>query len=231
LKFDPSDRTAPSRWYAEPKVTGHVDTEAVNKEITSRSTVSPADSDAVLDCLSSILPEKLAEGQTVYLKGVGTFRLSLSSEGVVNPEDFHHNNIKGNHIIFTPDVRILHALEYVPYEDSGAIEITWLEDLLSGTVNSTLSKGASVKHTGNKMKIFCTDPSVGLKLLNLETQQPTLIPLNTIPVNKSSELLFTVPATLVAGSYQVRLITQFSGSKTPLKSPRTFTYEPVLTVV
>jgi hypothetical protein len=37
--------------------------------------------------------------------------------------------------------------------------------------------------------------------------------------------------TLLPGTYQVRITTQFSGSKTPLKSPRTFTYEPVLTVV
>jgi hypothetical protein len=169
------------------------------------------------------------------LKGVGTFRSVINSEGVSNPEDFHHIHIKGVHIVYTPDTRILQGLEHIHFEDSGirggeSLSISWLEDLLSGTANEKLSKGGAVKLTGTRMKIDGTDPTVGLKLINVETQDVTSIPLNTIPVNKASEIIFTVPATLVAGTYQVRLVTQFSGSKTPLKSPRTFTYEPVLTV-
>jgi hypothetical protein len=43
------------------------------------------------------------------------------------------------------------------------------------------------------MKIDGTDSSVVLKLIHIETQAVVVLPLTTIPVNKSSELIFTVP--------------------------------------
>jgi predicted histone-like DNA-binding protein len=235
-RLNPAHPQLPSLWYAEAVQSEKIDTDEVASDISKRSTVSPADTEAVLESLGGIFPEKLSKGEAIHLKGVGTFRSVISSDGVLNPEDFHPSHIKGVHIVYTPDTRIMQGLEHIHFEDSGirggeGLSISWLEDLLSGTANERLSKGGTVKLTGTRMKIDGTDPSVGLKLIHIETQAATVIPLNTIPVNKANEIIFTVPATLVAGTYQVRLVTQFSGSKSPLKSPRTFTYEPLLTVV
>ena len=123
------------------------------------------------------------------------------------------------------------------YEDSGirggeSLHILWLVDLVSATANETLTPGGSVRLSGQKMKIEGDDPSVGLRLLHLETQTLYDVPLSAIPVNKAREVVFVVPQGLPEGHWQVRIATQYSGSQAkPLKAPRVSTYEPILTMV
>jgi predicted histone-like DNA-binding protein len=67
-----------------------IDTDEVALDISKWSTVSPAGTEAVLELLGGIFSEKLSKGEAIHLKGVGTFRSVINSEGVSNPEDFHH---------------------------------------------------------------------------------------------------------------------------------------------
>ena len=234
-RLNPQNPEAPGKWYIVPVPGEKVSTEELNKEISERSTASAADADAVFDATGEILPERLIRGDHPHLRGIGTFRLGLRSEGVDDPNDFNRANIHGFHIIFTPDVRLLKRLNDIHYEDSGirgaeSIEITWLTDIVSGTVNERLTPGGSVRLSGNKIKIAGDDPSVGLKLINVETQAVHQVPMTSIPLNKQKEIIFVVPQELPSGHWQVRIVTQSSSSSTMYKVPRGFTYEPFLTV-
>jgi hypothetical protein len=50
------------------------------------------------------------------LGDLGTLRLSFSSEGVDNPDDFHTSMISGVKVVFTPSVALKQAIESVRFE-------------------------------------------------------------------------------------------------------------------
>lgn len=55
-------------------------------------------------------------------------------------------------------------------------------------------------------------PSIGLKLMNMETERETAIPTGSILVNNPSNVTLIVPADLPEGDYQLVLTTQFAGT-------------------
>lgn len=56
----------------------------------------------MLDNLVDQIPNFLLDGQTVNLGELGSFRLTVSSEGAETPEAFSVGMINGVKIIFTP---------------------------------------------------------------------------------------------------------------------------------
>ncbi|MDR2496693.1 MAG: DUF4469 domain-containing protein [Tannerellaceae bacterium] len=237
-KINPNKPTDPAKWFAVPVYGEKVTTEEVAREIAERSTISPADTEGVLESFSTLLPERLAKGEAVYLRGVGTFRVSISSDGVDNPNDFTVSRIRGKRIIYTPDVKINHALnELIHYEDSGArgstqTNISWVTDLLSGTSNEKITYGGSVRISGQKIMLAGSDSSVGLKLLHVETNQEFAVSMADIPVNKAKEIVFVVPINLASGHYKIRIVTQYANARTrDVKTPFVYTYEPVFEIV
>ncbi|MDR2496479.1 MAG: DUF4469 domain-containing protein [Tannerellaceae bacterium] len=232
-KNNPLNPESSGQWYAFPVYAEKISTEEVSREISERSTISPGDTDGLLTTLATILPERLAKGEPVYLRGIGTFRVSISSDGVENPNDFNASFIKSCKIIYTPDVKIQNKLaELIHYEDSGirssaSANILWVADLLSNTANEKLSRGGSVRISGKNIMIQGEEHSVGLKLIHVESKQEFTIPLSDIPVNKAKEIVFIVPRNLPTGYYQIRVVTQYSNASTRnLKTPRADTYEP-----
>ena len=64
-------------WYPQSITVGKpVTTDEVAKRLAIESTVSPADTFAVLKSLGSVLGSYMADGRTVKLDGVGTFYYS-----------------------------------------------------------------------------------------------------------------------------------------------------------
>ena len=235
-RTNPQHPDAPAKWYAVAVQGEKVRTEELARDISERSTISPADTEGVLEALATLLPEHLLRSEPLHLRGVGTFRIGIRSEGVENPGDFSRSHILGSHIIYTPDVRILSALKDMHYENSGelgceSLAITWLVDVVSGTSNDILTPGGTVRLSGQKMRIEGDSPSVGLRLIQVETQAVYDVPMTAIPVNRLKEIVFAVPPDLPAGIYHVRIVTQYSNSVRFLKTPRSFTYEPLLRVV
>ncbi|MDR1645337.1 MAG: HU family DNA-binding protein [Tannerellaceae bacterium] len=72
------------KWCANAKSAGDTTLRALGKEIAARSTVSPADTQAVLVALTEVLVQNLAEGKLVRLGDFGAFQVSVSSEGAEN---------------------------------------------------------------------------------------------------------------------------------------------------
>ncbi|MDR2679781.1 MAG: HU family DNA-binding protein [Tannerella sp.] len=108
IKFTVSERgnplqpQQPKKWYANAKSTGDVSIKALGKEIAQRSTVSPADTQAVLIGLTEVLVEHLANGNIVRLGDFGAFQVSVGSEGAETAAKFNPSLIKGSKIVFRP---------------------------------------------------------------------------------------------------------------------------------
>ncbi len=103
------------KYYAFPKASGVVDVRALAKRISRESTISTMDTAAVLEGLLQVIPDLLLEGNIVKLGDFGTFRLSLSSEGVENPDEFNASLIKKTNLLFRPGSEFKNQLKNVKY--------------------------------------------------------------------------------------------------------------------
>lgn len=77
---------------------------------------------------------------------------------------------------------------------------------------------------GEKIKITGDNPTVGLYLLHNETGNEIQFPPSALLANGDTKLELIVPE-LAAGSYQLKVTTQYSGNGKPLVKPRSYTYE------
>ena len=76
-------------WYPKSVTVGKpIDTDMVAERLAKISTVSRADVLAVLAELPGVLADYMAQGKSVSLDGLGTFRLTLSTRGVADRADF-----------------------------------------------------------------------------------------------------------------------------------------------
>ena len=91
-------------YYPQAVVVGKpVDTKTIADRLAKISTVSRADVVAVLAELPGVLADYLAQGKSVRLDGLGTFRYTLETEGVENREDFDfQKQVKAVRVSFIP---------------------------------------------------------------------------------------------------------------------------------
>jgi predicted histone-like DNA-binding protein len=55
-------------------------------------------------------------GKSVSLGELGSLRMTLSSEGVENPDEFNVSMIKGVRVVFTPSVELKNAIANMKFE-------------------------------------------------------------------------------------------------------------------
>lgn len=101
-KKNPQLPAEPPKFYAHLVSTGDLTLRQLAKQIAARSTVSAADTLAVLESLLEVIPESLADGKIVRLGDFGSFSLTASSEGVVEAKDLTSNQIKKLTVKFRP---------------------------------------------------------------------------------------------------------------------------------
>lgn len=89
------------KWYGNPVNSGKITQRMLAQELTEKSSLTIGDVMNVLENLLHELPKGLIDGKTVSLGDFGSFRLNLSSEGVVNKKDFNPQTFKPK-VIFTP---------------------------------------------------------------------------------------------------------------------------------
>lgn len=103
LLANPADESAPEKAYAKPqmselmafdKFVRHI---ADHNGVYTRGTVK-----GVISDMCECLVEMLLEGKKVQMGDLGSFWISLSSEGAESMEEFTAQNIKGVNILFTP---------------------------------------------------------------------------------------------------------------------------------
>jgi predicted histone-like DNA-binding protein len=82
------------KWYFTQKKSGIIGLRDIAREINGRSSLSLGDVQSVLSNLMEVMPLFLKLGQSIKLEGFGTFRITVSSEGVENPDDLKTNHVK-----------------------------------------------------------------------------------------------------------------------------------------
>ena len=81
-----------------------VETKEVAERLARVSTVSRSDVMAVLGDLAGVLADFMAQGKSVRLDGLGTFRYALDTEGVETEADFDiQKQLKAVRVRFTPE--------------------------------------------------------------------------------------------------------------------------------
>jgi hypothetical protein len=89
----------------------------------------------------------------------------------------------------------------------------------------TLTRGFGAEMKGTLIKITGEgeyENKCGLYFRNVDTDVETKIEKRYITTNDPSRIVTIIPATLDAGMYEIRITTQYAGSK-PLKEPRSAT--------
>jgi hypothetical protein len=112
---------------------------------------------------------------------------------------------------------------------AGGTIIEGVTDIKTGSLNGVLTPDRDVRITGAKVKIVGEDPGVGLFFVNTETEERTQVDPTDIVENTAGHILAVVPV-LANGTYQVQIVTQYTGGSRTLKEPRTALFDKVLTV-
>lgn len=107
---NPQDLTADNKFYAQIKTNGKTDLERLAFLVSNQSTVREGDCYAVLLSLIHNVIDELKQGRTVKLDKLGTFKLSVRSEGAITKEALTQTNIKSLHVNFIPNKRLKNNL-------------------------------------------------------------------------------------------------------------------------
>lgn len=95
-------------WYPKSVTVGKpVNTDEVADRLAQISTVSRADTYAVLKDLAGVLADYMAQGRTVKIDGLGTFYYTsnASKNGVADEKDVNASLITGVRVRFIPEAR------------------------------------------------------------------------------------------------------------------------------
>ena len=92
---NPADKAAPKKFYPSIESSGRKTLRQIAARINQISTVSSADTMAVLEALLMVIPEELAAGNIVELGDLGNFWLRADTEGTATAEEVRGNQITG----------------------------------------------------------------------------------------------------------------------------------------
>jgi len=115
-QVDPRDVTAPRKYYPVKQSQETLTLRDFAKRISRESTVSSMDAMAVLEGLLQILPDEIADGKIIKLGDFGTFRTTISSNGVEQPEHFDNSKIKHLNIRFRPSKEFVNFLGNIQFK-------------------------------------------------------------------------------------------------------------------
>ena len=109
------------------------------------------------------------------------------------------------------------------------ISIAQVTDVKTGLINDRITPNRNLRIKGSKLKVVGEHESVGIFFVNETTSERTKVDPTDIVTNNPSELVIVTPG-LAAGSYVLEVASQYAGSSTQLKEPKTATFDKVLTV-
>ena len=115
-RLNPLQPQQPKKWYAIAKSSGDTTLRTLSKEIAARSTVSPADTHAVLVALTEVLVEHLADGKIVRLGDFGAFQVTISSSGAETEAKYNASLIKSNKVVFRSGIDLREMQNNLKYE-------------------------------------------------------------------------------------------------------------------
>lgn len=116
-------------------------------------------------------------------------------------------------------------------KESGGTRIGLVKDVTTGKTDGTITPGGMIDVTGSKIRCINADGTgIGSLTLLKSTDRSVATSITLFGINDPSRLMFTLPANLEAGTYELTLETYFSTNSTQLKQPRTLVYSIPLVV-
>lgn len=100
------DTDAAKKFYLRPVSSGEKTLDELASQISHASSLTEADIYAVLQSLVREIPRALSDGYIVRLGDLGSFRLSVNSEGSDTKERVSGANVRKRRLIFTPAQRM-----------------------------------------------------------------------------------------------------------------------------
>jgi len=113
---NPSDPTAPKKFYPSIVYSGRASLDLISEQIAGASTVSPADVSAMLKSLLELIPQELRRGNVVELGDFGNFWLKSNSHGADTAEDVKSNQIHTLLPRFNPGKKFKRILARINFE-------------------------------------------------------------------------------------------------------------------
>ncbi len=113
---NPSNPAAPKKFYPSIQSSGRKTLRQMAARISEISTVSSADTMAVLEALLSTIPQELAEGNIVELGDFGNFWLKSGSEGAETADAVRASQVKGVLPRFNPGKEFKKVLDAIEFE-------------------------------------------------------------------------------------------------------------------
>jgi len=104
------------KWYAQADLGEELSIDDLVRKIEKFSSFSEADIRGIIIATENVIKEEIANGKVIRMDVLGSFYPSLSSEGVLEEEDFTPANIKSVKLMFRPGRRILQALSRVSFK-------------------------------------------------------------------------------------------------------------------
>lgn len=114
-KANPQNREK-KKWYANSVNQGSVSQHKMAQIIASKSSLTQGDVLNVIQNLLEEMPKILMDGKSINLEGLGSFRLTIASEGTETEKDFSTSSIKGVKVVFTPSMQIKKEISQVKFE-------------------------------------------------------------------------------------------------------------------
>jgi predicted histone-like DNA-binding protein len=111
----PSKPDEPVTYYPRLKSSGEVNLREIANDIAQVSTVSQADTMAVIEGLLQNIPRYLADGKIVHLGELGSFYLSIQAEGSSSPDAVNASKIKRNKLHFRAGKLVKQMLKHLDY--------------------------------------------------------------------------------------------------------------------
>lgn len=200
--------------------------------VSRRTDLSATTMKSALEILKQIAIEQIANGASVRF-GLGYFNLGVNGVFIGDSARWDPN-IHSLNVNVAPVAELRDTVRATSVEVRGlsasGLAISSVVDVTTGEENKRLTPGGGVNLIGSKMRIEGEANGVGISLINQESGEAILVPLNAVLVNDPSFISFVAPANLQAGDYKLSLTTQFSSTNVKLKEGRTFLFDYVLNV-
>ncbi len=116
------------KYYAFPHYSGNMNLFELSQRLSAMSTVTRGDAEAVLSNLVDIIAEQLMEGKIVKLGHIGSFRISLSSEGKSSADEVTSSSIKKSKVLFRPNVVLQNNLARLSFQKVKDVSANPLDD-------------------------------------------------------------------------------------------------------
>lgn len=109
------------KFYAQIQSNGEEDFKQMTRAVADRCTVTGSDAKAVLDAFTTVMIQRLSNGQIVRINDLGSFRVSATSKGTATEKEFSAAKITKARIIFTPCKELKEMCKAVSFSKTSLI--------------------------------------------------------------------------------------------------------------